>query len=133
MQIVQLIQIIQIWGDFVAFRFSGKQDVYIEIAEKYKEYILNGIYKYGDKLPSVRYVALELNVNPNTVARAFSLLEKWGYINSISKKGAFVIYNGESTNCNETVFKAVLDLKNGGVTYDELLNALKEVYKNDWN
>ena len=133
MQIVQLIQIIQIWGDFVAFRFSGKQDVYIEIAEKYKEYILNGIYKYGDKLPSVRYIALELNVNPNTVARAFSLLEKWGYINSISKKGAFVIYNGESANCNESVFKAVLDLKNGGVTYDELLNALKEVYKNDWN
>ena len=117
----------------MAFRFSGKQDVYIEIAEKYKEYILNGIYRYGDKLPSVRYVALELGVNPNTVARAFSLLEEWGFINSISKKGAFVIYTSESTNCNEAVFKAVLDLKNDGVTYDELLNALKEVYKNDWN
>lgn len=115
----------------MALRFSGKQDVYIEIAEKYKEYILNGIYKYGDKLPSVRYTALELGVNPNTVARAFSLLEEWGYINSISKKGAFVIYNGESTNGNEAVLKSVLDLKNSGITYDELLNALKEVYKND--
>ena len=117
----------------MSFRFSGKQDVYIEIAEKYKEYILNGIYKYGDKLPSVRYIALELGVNPNTVARAFSLLEEWGYINSISKKGAFVIYSGESTNCNDAVFKSVLDLKNSGVTYDELLKVLKEVYKNDWN
>lgn len=115
----------------MAFRFSGKQDVYIEIATMYKGYIDSGIYKNGDKLPSVRYVALELSVNPNTVSKAYSLLESWGYISSINKKGAFVIYNGESTNCNETVFKAVLDLKNGGVTYDELLNALKEVYKND--
>lgn len=115
----------------MAFRFSGKQDVYIEIAEKYKEYILNGIYKYGDKLPSVRYIALELNVNPNTVARAFSLLEKWGYINSISKKGAFVIFSGECIDKTEKILSSINELKSDGITYDEILTVLKGVYGND--
>ncbi len=113
----------------MAFRFSGKQDVYIEIAEKYKEYIISGIYKYGDKLPSVRQVGLELGVNPNTVARSYSLLEEWGFINAISKKGAFVIYNEASTNC--PLFKAIYELKSSGISYEELLDIAKEVYKND--
>ena len=115
----------------MAFRFSGKQDVYIEIAEKYKEYIIGGIYKYGDKLPSVRVVALELGVNPNTVARAFSLLEEWGYIRAISKKGAFVIYNDGINQKDSGIYNAILELKSSGVTYDELLDAIREVYKND--
>ena len=115
----------------MSFRFSGKQDVYIEIAEKYKEYILNGVYKNGDKLPSVRYIARELGVNPNTVARAFSLLEEWGYIRAISKKGAFVIHNDGTSQKNTVIYNAILELKNSGVNYDELLNAITEVYKND--
>ncbi len=115
----------------MAFRFSGKQDVYIEIAEKYKEYIIGGIYKYGDKLPSVRYVALELGVNPNTVARSYSLLEEWGFINAISKKGAFVTYNEAQKNSDSILFKAICELKSNGISYEELLNMAKEVYRND--
>ena len=54
----------------MAFQFIGKQDGYLEIANKYEGYITNGLYKAGDKLPSVRAVAAELGVNPNTVAKA---------------------------------------------------------------
>lgn len=116
----------------MAFRFSGKQDVYIEIAEKYKEYIIGGIYKYDDRLPSVRIVALELGVNPNTVARAYSLLEEWGYIRAISKKGAFVIYNDGANSTDNSIYKTISELKNSGVSYNELLKIITEVYeKND--
>ena len=59
--------------------FSGKQDVYLEIAEKYKEYIKIGVFKNGDKLPSVREAAGELGVNPNTIAKAYDKLEAEGY------------------------------------------------------
>ena len=62
------------------FNFSGKQDVYIEIAERYREYIELGVIKCGEKLPSVREAAEELGVNPNTIARAYNLLEEKGYI-----------------------------------------------------
>ena len=115
----------------MAFRFSGKQDVYIEIATMYKGYIDSGIYKNGDKLPSVRYVALELNVNPNTVSKAYSLLESWGYISSINKKGAFVIFSGECIDKTEKILSSINELKSDGVTYNEILTVLKGVYGND--
>jgi GntR family transcriptional regulator len=72
--------------------FSGKQDVYLEIAQKYKEYIELGIIKNGEKLPSVRTAAGEMGVNPNTVAKAYALLEEQGYVRALPKKGAFVTF-----------------------------------------
>ena len=52
------------------WKLSGKQDVYLEIASRYKEYISMGLLQEGEKLPSVRMAAGELGVNPNTVAKA---------------------------------------------------------------
>ena len=73
-------------GGDMSWAFSGRQDVYIEIADKYGRYITDGIYKNGDRLPSVRTAAGEMGVNPNTVARAYALLEERGFIRSLPKK-----------------------------------------------
>jgi GntR family transcriptional regulator len=78
-------------------QLSGKQDVYIEVANRYKEYIELGIIKKGEKLPSVRTAACELGINPNTVAKAYSLLEEEGYLCSLPKKGVYVIYDEHCT------------------------------------
>ncbi|MBQ8146287.1 MAG: GntR family transcriptional regulator [Clostridia bacterium] len=109
----------------------GKQDVYIEVAEKYKQYILCGIYNVGDRLPSVRMVGTELGVNPNTVAKAYSLLEKDGYIKALPKKGVYVIYESKNSERNKKIYqaKAVLeDLKKQGLSYVELTELIKEVW-----
>ena len=74
----------------MAWQFSGRQDVYIEIAEKITQYIRAGVYRAGDKLPSVRQAAGEMGVNPNTVARAYALLEERGLVHALPKKGAYV-------------------------------------------
>ena len=66
--------------------FSGKQDVYLEIAEKYTEYIKIGVFKNGEKLPSVREAAGELGVNPNTIQKAYHMLEEEHII--LSRAGA---------------------------------------------
>ena len=111
--------------------FSGKQDVYVEIADKYKEYIELGVYKNGEKLPSVREAAGELGVNPNTIARAYTLLEEEGYICSLPKKGAFVIF-GEPQEREEPDKKAVIyALRDMGISKKTLLEWIEEVYKND--
>jgi len=110
----------------------GKQDVYIEVAEKYKQYIMSGIYSKGDKLPSVRAVGTELGVNPNTVAKAYALLEREGYIKSLPKKGAFVIYEDRDIKeeANASRIKAVLEeLKALGATQEEIIGVLKEVWR----
>ena len=111
--------------------FSGKQDVYIEIAEKYKEYIKLGLIKNGEKLPSVREAAADLGVNPNTIARAYSLLEEEGFVRALPKKGAFVIY-GESEKREETDKRAVIyAFRDMGISKKTLLSWIEEVYKDD--
>ncbi len=112
-------------------RFSGKQDVYLEIAERYKEYIKLGIIKHGEKLPSVRAAAGELGVNPNTVARAYSQLEAEGYIRALPKKGAFVIFGGEKKSDEPDKSSVVYALRDMGVSRATLLRWIEEVYGND--
>ena len=119
--------------------FSGKQDVYIEIAERYKEYIDKGILSGGEKLPSVREAACSLGVNPNTVAKAYARLEEEGYIVTLPKKGAYVkgdeeitgtyINNEEKDKKERHVSELILSLKDEGVEKDALLKIIEEVYK----
>ena len=109
--------------------FSGKQDIYLEIAEKYKEYIRLGIIKNGEKLPSVRTAAGELGVNPNTIARAYSKLEEEGYICALPKKGVFVTYDGEKAQKSTPDKKLVIvNLREMGISKEALIEWIEEVY-----
>ena len=117
----------------IKFIFSGNQDIYLEIAERYKEYIRQGIIKNGEKLPSVRQAAGELSVNPNTIARAYAKLEEDGFICSLPKKGAYVRYEGddESRRKKENADLALLyALRDRGVSKETILEWIEEVYRN---
>lgn len=113
--------------------FSTKRDVYLDIVDRYEKFIRLGVIKSGEKLPSVRTAASELRVNPNTVQRAYSLLEERGFVRSVPKKGAFVIFASEGEP--DTTFKAITEelirLKSIGISRDKILNVLEEVYRND--
>ena len=111
------------------FNFSGKQDVFIEIAQRYEEYITLGIYKNGDKLPSVRDAAEEFGVNPNTIARSYAYLESKGYVRSVPKKGAFVIYGEAADKDKDNEQKsAIYALREMGVSKETLIKWIEEVY-----
>ena len=112
----------------------GKQDLYLEIAVKLEGYILQGLYAYHEKLPSVRVLAAELGVNPNTVAKAYGVLEEKNLIRAFPKKGAFVIYNECKPKTVQDLRPLLRELKAKGVCYDELIWQAKEVFgKNDTN
>ena len=108
--------------------FSGKQDVYLEIAQKYKEYIELGIIQNGEKLPSVRTAAGELGVNPNTVAKAYAVLEERGYICALPKKGAFVTFGEANAEKEDERKKMLYALHDAGVDKETLLKWIEEVY-----
>lgn len=118
------------------FSFSGNQDIYLEIAERYKEYIRQGVIKNGEKLPSVRQAAGELSVNPNTIARAYSKLEEDGYICSLPKKGAYVIYEGDGSHPMSKAeddrksagLALMYSLRDSGVSKEQALEFIEEVY-----
>ncbi len=110
-------------------KLSGKQDVYLEIAEKYREYIQLGIFKHGEKLPSVRDAAGELGVNPNTIAKAYALLEEQGFVRALPKKGAFVSYGEEPEKKEAPDKRAVIyALRDMGIDKQTLIKWIEEVY-----
>ena len=71
-------------------------------------------------------------VNPNTVQRAYSLLEEKGLIRSIPKKGAFVIFRGETPK-NSRIFDVLtaelLSLKEQGVAKEMIISVIEEAYR----
>lgn len=67
-----------------------RRPIYEQITERFEELILSGVLKKDDQLPSVRSLAMELSINPNTIQRAYTELERAGYIYSVKGKGNFV-------------------------------------------
>jgi GntR family transcriptional regulator len=67
-----------------------QQPVYVQIVEQVSEAVAKGQLQSGDKLPAVRRLAAELVVNPNTVARAYTLLEQAGLVTTKTGSGTFV-------------------------------------------
>lgn len=67
-----------------------KESLYLQIYHCLKKQILSGSIKEGEKLPSIRQVAIKLDINQNTVIQSYNILEKKGLIKKISGKGCFV-------------------------------------------
>ena len=110
--------------------FSGKQDIYLDVADRYENFIKLGILQNGDKLPSVRQAAAELHVNPNTVQKAYQHLEAKGFITTLPKKGVFVTHQSERDEVKhqKDLIAKILTLKEEGFQKEELLHAIEEVF-----
>lgn len=127
----------------MAFKFSGEKQLYVELAERYENYILQGVIKCGDKLPTVREASRDFGVNPQTVVKAYNLLEDKKMIRPIPRRGIYVIWGEEEMIQDEKengvvhdeLFKrivtkrTILDLKDKGVKAEDVLRTVKEVYK----
>ncbi len=64
--------------------------LYLQLKEQIKTAVAGGVLKPGDRLPPVRELALKLTVNPNTIVRAYSELERDGLLSSEQGRGTFV-------------------------------------------
>lgn len=70
--------------------YRDKRPIYEQMVEKLERLIVSGGLEQDSKMPSVRSMAVELAVNPNTVQRAYTLLEQEGYLYTVSGRGSFV-------------------------------------------
>ncbi len=75
--------------------YSNNQSIFIQIAERISERILDGSYKADERIPSVRYLAVEMEVNPNTVMRSFERLQAHDIIYNKRGIGYFVSAGAE--------------------------------------
>lgn len=74
----------------IHLNYRDARPIYTQIVDGFREQITAGILRQGDKLPSVRELATELTINPNTIQRAYRELEMGGWIASVHGKGSFV-------------------------------------------
>ena len=68
----------------------SREPVYMQIINQLERFILIGIMKPNDQIPSVRSLSQELSINPNTIQKAFAVLEQQGFIYSVKGRGSFV-------------------------------------------
>lgn len=79
----------------IVIDYRDKRPIYEQVTERFETLILNGILEPDEKLPSVRNLAVELSINPNTIQRAYAELERRGLIYSAKGKGNFVAAGNE--------------------------------------
>ena len=70
--------------------FRSRIPIYEQLVDKIIELIINNVLKPDEQLPSVRVLASELTINPNTIQKAYRELEYQGYIYSVPGKGSFI-------------------------------------------
>jgi GntR family transcriptional regulator len=80
------------------WNFNNETPIYLQIIDRFKMDIANGSLKPGKKVPSVRELALSAGVNPNTMQKALSELERDGYLESRRTSGRFVADMGNQAD-----------------------------------
>lgn len=109
--------------------YQDSRPIYEQISEKFKILILKGILEPDEKMPSVRQLAMDLSTNPNTVQRAYSELERQGFLYSVKGKGNFVSPNPNLRDMKkqellERLRALLKESEDSGIPREELLSAL---------
>ena len=134
--LVQLIQLRRICRkkegeDVISLNYRDARPIYEQIKDGLRKLIVTGAMAPDEKLPSVRALAAQLAINPNTIQRAYNELEGEGYIYSVPGKGSFASANAgaDQARRQELMNQAaelVAELRYLGVTQEELLALVKE-------
>ena len=110
---------------------QGKESIYEQIRDQIIKFVKLGVLKPDDKLPSVRTLAMELGINPNTVQRAYKRLEQDGFIYSVKGKGSFVAEGNNAralmlAKCQQAVRTAVQQARLAGADLPTILAGVQE-------
>lgn len=121
------------------WKIDNNKPVYIQLVEQLKVKIISGEIELDSKLDSVRSLAADAMVNPNTMQKALAELEREGFVYSKRTSGRFVTDNkelieNERKNLVKDNVKKTLDtLINLGYTNDEILSLVEEILREDNN
>ena len=85
----------------IQLNYRDSKPIYEQIKEGLRRLVVTGALSAGEKLPSVRELASQLAINPNTIQRAYRELENEGYIYTLVGKGTFVAENDNIDNTRE--------------------------------
>lgn len=114
--------------------YRDKRPIYEQIADKLERLIIGNGLETNDKMPSVRSLAMELSVNPNTIQRAYTELEQCGYIYTVSGRGSFVApesewRDGKVGELTKELGELLTKAKEAGVTKEQALRVVNRTFE----
>ncbi len=110
--------------------YRDARPIYEQVVERFKLLILRGVLHSDDKIPSVRNLAVDLSINPNTIQRAYMELERQGYIYTVKGKGNFVSDSSQLLlKYKEEIFselrKICKEAFEAGITKEEIIAGIR--------
>ena len=116
---------------------DNNRTIYLQLMEKIQQDIISGVYHAGDRLPSVRELAIEASVNPNTMQKALSELERNGLVHTQRTSGRFITEDKTMLKQLKTELAAVHiqdflnTMKQLGFPPEEILELIEKTIKED--
>lgn len=105
---------------------KDSRPIYEQVVERFQELMMLGILEEDSQMPSVRSLAMELSINPNTIQRAYGELERQGYTYSVKGRGSFVgsirkLREAKKTELEKKLEKLAREAKTIGILQDEFV------------
>ena len=119
------------------WNLDSDRPIYLQLMERIQHDIISGTYKPGDKLPSVRELAIEASVNPNTMQKALSELERIGLVHSRRTSGRFItedetmIKQLKTETATEHIREFLKLMEHLGFTRLEILELVQDTMKEE--
>ena len=120
----------------IVLDYQDRRPLYEQVTEKFRTLIYQGVLPADSRIPSVRQLAMELSINPNTIQRAYMMIEQEGLIYPVKGKGNFVadtqkIQEESKENFRQEFLELVRKGNHTGFEEEELIALVQRGYKEE--
>ncbi len=120
----------------ININYRDRRPIFEQVKDGFRNLIISGVLKEGERMPSVRDLASQLAINPNTIQRAYRELEIDGYICTVPGKGSFVSQRDEAAEKRKAELRTKMseiarELRHAGFGEEELISLIRKEYDHD--
>ena len=117
----------------IVLDYRDKRPIYEQVVEKLEHLIVCGALEANTRMPSVRSLALDLSVNPNTIQRAYAQLEQDGYLYTVIGRGNYVTSeqewkSGKLEETRKELTAVLTKAREIGITREDITTLLSTIY-----
>ena len=118
----------------ITIDLMSRVPIYEQIIEQLETFVLKGILNVGDQIPSVRSLSIQLSINPNTIQKAYSELDRTGIIDTVPGRGSFIAKEAKANLRNlqgnqlKELSSIVEKLALAGITKEEIVESINMVF-----
>lgn len=120
----------------ISIDYQSRIPIYEQIVDRFQMLILKGVLEPGSQMPSVRSLAVKLSINPNTIQKAYSLLEQQGYIFPVKGRGNFIsdaslLIQQKKEHYLKELEQSLQAAKSLGITAEDCQTLIQKIYNKE--